>query len=293
MLFINLDLIMELLGYNIHECSKENKLLYYNDISSDSTLEEDIALNSLEKNVVNSFCELEIYKSSLIGNNVAGQIRRNFGLSVEKEKELFTKLLVRDYLVQKENRIDLSLANYLSTEKLFSDVAINDQKERLMGIKLFEDFASIDVKNDKEFAKVILQLEGSYITSMGEIVKKNANLMEIAINNDTTKDVVSFSNPNSKLKTDSELAILFFQKMKENQGKEFSADKIYKTIFKQEEGNYVNTIFKNNEQSLWIQDPKFLPKLAKIDSEFVDFISDGKIAPLDSNLNHKTMIKNK
>ena len=84
MLFINLDLITELLGYNIHKCSKENKLLYYNEITNTS-LEEDILFNKREKNIINNFCELEIYRSSLIGNNIAENIRSNFNLSVESK----------------------------------------------------------------------------------------------------------------------------------------------------------------------------------------------------------------
>lgn len=289
MLFVNLDLIIELLGYNIHECSKDNKLLYYDDISN-TTLKEDITFDSREKQIINSFCELEIYKSSLIGNNVAGKIRSNFGLSVEREKELFTKLFVRDYLVKKENRTDLSLENYLSSNQLFANVRINEIKDKLTGIKLFEDFASIDLKNDKEFAKVILQLDGSYITAMGERVRNSTSAMEVAIKNDETKEVISFASSNTKLSDNAEFAILYFKKMQQNQGKEFSPEKVYEDVFKQENGKYPKTIFKNDEQSSWMKDSIFLPGLAKISNQFVNLIANGDISPL-SDSDNKKMVK--
>lgn len=290
MLFINLDLITELMAYSIHKCNKENKLLYYDDITN-ASLKEDISFNKRERNIINNFCELEMYRSSLIGNTIAEEIRMHYSFSFEKEKEFFTKLFVRYYLAKTENRTDPLLEHYLSEEKLFADVAINEKKEKLTGIQLFIDFASPELKNDKEFAKVILQLDGSYITAMGERVRNSASLMEIAINNDETSDVLSFVNSDSKLLSDSEFVIHYLKQMKENQGRSFSVERVYENIFKQEEGKYSTTVFKNNEQSLWMQDRQFLPRLAKIDSKFVDLISEGKIAPLSSDLKNKQIIK--
>lgn len=290
MLFINLDLITELMGYNIHKCSKENKLLYYNDITNTS-LEEDILFSNREQKVINSFCELEIYRKSLIGNNIAENIRSNFNLSFEREKELFTKLFVRDYLVQKENKKDLLLSSYLANKELFSSVALEERKEELTAIKLFEDFASPELKNDKEFARVILELDGSYIISMESNVRNSAKIMEIAMNNDDTRDVESFINSNSKLLKNSDFAIQYFKKVKANQKEKFSADQVYEEVFKQEDGKYVTTIFENNEQSSWMEDSNFLPRLAKIDSKFVEMISEGKIAPLSRDFKNRQIVK--
>lgn len=290
MLFINLDLITELMGYNMHKCSKENKLLYYNEIANTS-LEEDILFGNKEEKVINSFCELEIYGQSLIGNNVAKNIRSNYYFSLENEKELFTKLFVRDYLAKKENRMDLILSNYLTNKELFSSVVLEEKKDELTAIKLFEDFASPELKNDKEFAKVILELDGSYIVSMGQNVRNSASIMEIAMNNDDTRNVESFTKSNSKLLKDSDFALLYFKEMKNNQGKDFSIDEVYETVFKQEDGKYVTTIFENEEQSIWIEDPSFLTRLAKIDYRFLELICEGKIAPLSSDSENKQIIK--
>lgn len=290
MLFINLDLITELLGYNIHKCSKENKLLYYNEITNTS-LEEDILFNKREKNIINNFCELEIYRSSLIGNNIAENIRSNFNLSVESEKELFTKLFVRDYLSKTDNRTSLLLENYLVEEGLFAHVAINGMKEELTSIKLFTDFASPELKNDKEFAKVILELDGSFIISMGQNVRNSASIMEIAMNNDSTSNVESFTKSNSKLLRNVDFALLYLKQMKKNQGESFSVEQVYEEVFKQEDGKYVTTIFENNEQSSWMEDPSFLPRLTKIDSKFVEMICEGKIAPLSMDLKNRQIVK--
>lgn len=278
MLFINVDLITELLGYRIHKCNKENKLMYYDEIINTS-LEEDILFNKIEQKVINCFCELEIYRSSLIGKNIANNIRSSFNISMEMEKELFTKLFVRDYLAKQEKRSDLLLINYLSSNKLFSNVTIEEIKDSLSAIKLFKDFASPELKNDKNFCKVILELDGSYITSMGESVRNSASIMKTAISNDETYDVISFANSNSRLQNNSDLAILYLKKLKENRGRNFSAERVYKTIFQQNEGKYPTKIFKNNEQSSWLDDSRFLPQLAKIDSKFTDYIASGLISP--------------
>lgn len=289
MLFINLDLITELIGYSIHDCNKENKLLYYDQISN-TTLEEDITFTAKENAILSDFCELEIYKASILGKNAKENIRSIYHFSIEEEKEFFTKLFVRDYLSEKENRKELLLVDYLSETKLFSTVALDEAENRLSALQLFKDFASPELKNDKDFAKVILQLDGTYILAMGDIVKDSPTIMEVAIKNDKTPTIESFINSNSKLLTNSDLAIAYFKKLKENNN--MLTDSIYENIFKQENGEYPKTVFKHNEQSSWMEDSNFLPRLAKISNGFTDLISSGEIGPLSSKDKAKQYIKN-
>ena len=285
MLFINLDLIIELLGFNIHKYRKENKLKYY-DLIANTNLEDDITFNSFEIEILNKLCELEITNNFLIDDNSC-----DFGIdlsrSYEMERELFTKLFVREYLNQKEQRTDLLLANTLDLKNNISKEVLENN---LTGIKLFKDFASVSLKNSKEFSKVILELDGSYIVYMGDCIRNCSNLMEIAINNDRTKEVVSFSKSNSTLLHDPLFAILYLKKMKENQEQEFSVKKIYEEIFIQENGEYTKKIFKNCEQSSWINDYRFLPKLAKISPNFEKLIENGDIG-LISEVNSVQKIK--
>lgn len=289
MLFINLDLITELIGYSIHDCNKENKLLYYDQISN-TTLEEDITFTAKENAILSDFCELEIYKASILGKNAKENIRSIYHFSIEEEKEFFTKLFVRDYLSEKENRKELLLVDYLSETKLFSTVALEEAENRLSALQLFKDFASPELKNDKDFAKVILQLDGTYILAMGEIIKNSPTIMEVAIKNDKTPTIESFINSNSKLLINSDLAIAYFKKLKENNN--MLTDSIYENIFKQENGEYPKTVFKHNEQSSWMEDLNFLSRLAKISNGFRDLISSGDIGPLNSQDKAKQYSKN-
>mgnify|MGYP003290140671 CR=1 FL=1 len=289
MLFINLEIIMELIGYNIWTDCDENRLVYYNDVSA-TTLDDDIKFNTRESYIVNEFAEVEVYKSNYKKEKIAESIREHYHLSKEEERELFTKLFVREYLCKKEKNVNLSLTNYLSQNKMFSSAALFNSLDKLNASTFFEDFASDELKNDRNFAKAILQLDGSYILCMGQKIKNSEEMMRLAISNDETPDVISFSKSNSMLLSDSKVALAYFSKLEKNQGSKFSADTVYEKIFKQENGAYPKTVFKDDEQSAWMRDPFFLPRLCQFNVKYQNLIENGDISPL-GNKDSKVMVK--
>lgn len=274
MLFVNIDLILELIDYNDSKIRNENKLKYY-DLICDTTLEEDIKFSDSkhEEDVLKYLYMLEHTNKPIIGDNIGDMLREKLGLYYEREKHFFTKLFVREYLIEKEDRKDLIVDDEIDT------------------FTLFKDFASDELKNDKQFAEVILQLDGRYIQAMSENIQNNKKLMGLAIKNDLSSDVESFSNCSGKIKRNPTMAILYFKRLKENKQKDFSVDEIYEKIFKQENYKYNDSIFKDNEQSSWIEGIDFLSSLAKVDDKFIDYISSGKISQLADSNNRKVMKK--
>ena len=243
MLFVNLDLILELISANLLRDGSECRLKYYN-LICDSTLEEDIKLTEREKEYINNLVSSE----------------GNYNIYFEREKEIFTKLLVSDYLRKNGySNIDGDIDS----------------------VELFDKYASSKLKNDKDFANVIIGLDGSYISIMGEKIRNNRDMMTKAISSDSSSDVSSFVNTNSRLKSDSVTAILYFRKLKDKKQDKFSPEDIYDKVFKKIDGKFVDYYFKENEQSSWLDDPNFLKELIKIDSDFVDYIVDFRISKLN------------
>lgn len=243
MLFVNLDLILELLNTNCLKKCSENKLKYY-DLICESCLHDDLKITSRERKIIESF----------IKNNPVDIA------SSEQEKTLFTKLIVSDYLL----RIGC-----------FSEVDLDYNQDL---VKLFDKYASSELKNDKEFATVILELDGRYIRYMGEKIRNNRTLMVIAIANDSTESIESFTKTDTQLKHDSEIALEFFQKMKSNQESNFSVEEVYNNIFKKDDNAFSTVIFKEDEQSSWLSNPEFLPSLVRIDRRFNNYVVDGRIS---------------
>ena len=248
MLYVNIDLIFELLNADILDTNSENKLKDY-DLVCESSLEEDIKLTSKEKAIIEIF-------------NDERNAEINF---IEKEKLLFTKLFVGNYLLRN------GFVKHLEDAKIYKK------------LELFSSFASAELKNDKSFAKTILQLDGTYIKYMGDKIRNNRAMMTIAIENDTTNDVESFTLVDSNLKADPEMTLGYFKRMKLNQKESYSVDRIYEDIFIKENDQFTTKIFSNNEQANWLSNPYFLKELVKIDSNFIDYVIDGKISKLDSD----------
>lgn len=271
MLFVNLDLILELFKKSEFLNKSLNKLKYYN-VITDTTLEEDITFNQHEQHVLDCYMDLEFNSKSLVGKNISDNIRSKLNIFLEEEKDLFTKLFVRDYLINQTNNKDLELANSLDA------------------VTLFKDFASMSLKNDKEFAKVIIELDGSYIKVMGESIRNNKQIMNDAINNDFTYRVDSFITSYSDLYKDSDTFINYLKRLKFNQKDDFSPNKVYEDIFLKKDNKYVTNVFKNNEQEHFLDDPLFLESLVKIDSRFSDFIIDGRISKISED-NPKIIVK--
>ena len=107
--------------------------------------------------------------------------------------------------------------------------------------------------------------------------------MSIAIINDSTDDIESFTKTNTRLKRDSEMALEYFKKMKSNQDDKFSVEEVYSSIFKKDENGFPTTIFKNDEQSSWLDNSEFLPSLVRIDRRFNDYVVDGRISRKNSD----------
>lgn len=83
MLFINLDLILELLNYKMQDNKKnnKNKLKYY-DLIANTKLEDDIKLTTKEEAIVNYFCNLEINNKSFIGKAANEKLKESLNFSL-------------------------------------------------------------------------------------------------------------------------------------------------------------------------------------------------------------------
>lgn len=260
MLYVNVDLILELLNANILPNESNNRLSYYN-LICESDLIEDIKFTKKEKDIITSF-----------GNG----IKENESIHIEKEKELFTKIFVGNYLLKNKY------------------IEIEDDEDLYMKPELFSLFATNSLKTDKSFAKTILQLDGTYIKYMGNKIKNNRAMMNFAIENDETKDVESFVFSDSDLKFDSEIALNYFKRLKINKKDNYSTEETYENIFKKadEDQIFSREIFSKGEQLSWLNNPIFLKQLIKIDDGFIDYVSDGRISKVtDGNKDYKVLTK--
>lgn len=275
LLFFNLEIVLELMGSSEKDLGNNSKLKYY-DVIAETKLEEDLAYSKefREEEIVNYLCNLEICNKSLIGRNINGELRKGLRLLEERERDFFTKLFVRDYLQELGIMQDTTLVSQVGVMTLFSD------------------FASEELKNSSLFAGVILRLNGKYIGAMGKRVQDSELLMKLALENDSSKDVDCFSKSTSKLRYSPDYAALYFQKMKANQKDFFSPEQVYRDIFEQVDGEYSKKIFRENEQNSWMDDEQFLPSLAKVHKDFVEYISSGKISKIsDCADTHKKAVK--
>lgn len=271
-LYNNLKLNLEAVDFKNTNNVVKNKLEFYHLLMT-TELDDDIKYSDTkEEALVNQFCNLEATYRSRIGKEANEILKTSLGINnLDDEKNLFAKIFIRDYLASTNNDENLAL------------------KDNLNAGVLFYDFASEELQNNKDFAKTILSLDGRYMPYMSEEVRNNSSLMSIAINNDTTEEVESFTRCDSNLLRDSKMAGLYLEKSKKNKGYKFNATNVYETIFKKDENElYTTKVFENQVQADWLQDEEFLVDVAKLDNGFIKYIVEGKIS---LNLNNTTTSK--
>lgn len=246
---------------------KEDKLKFYEAVAN-KKLDDDLKFIGIEESLVNYFETLELGNRSNISKKHTKEIKSSLGLkTIYEERTLFTKLFMRDY-----------------QSKINSLYAL---KEHVDICDLFRDFSSDELKEDLDFAKTIITLDGKYLSGMSAIVKNNKEIVSNAIDNDTSKDITSFVSAGNIPKKDSNLAIKYFKKIKEN-NKYISPVDTYNNIFKKDENNnFPTNIFKNNEQASWLEDNNLIVTLASLDYGFVKYITEGKISIEEANSNKK------
>lgn len=243
---------------------KDNKLAYYQAMT-ERRLEDDLEYKNHEEGLVSYLSNLEAVSNSGYDKRNINQIKKSLGIdNVYDERDFFTKLFMRDY----ESRYNESCC-------FRKGIDIRN---------IFFHFASDELKNDLEFSKTIVTLEGKYLSGMSEETKSNKEIVTIAIENDTSKEIDSFISSCGEALKDSKIAISYFQKKKEN-NTFLSAYDVYESIFKKDKnGNFPSTIFGDNVQNKWLEDNVFLAELGKLNRDFIQYIIDGKISISSSNL---------
>lgn len=256
------DSIYESLKKVLSVESEDNKLKQYQEITS-RTLESDLKYKNNEESLVSSLSTLVSFTSSGFDKKKIVEFKKNLGITnIYEEREFFTKLFMRDYV--SKNNESYSFRNGIDIRNIFCY------------------FASSELKNDLDFAKTIVTLDGKYLKGMSEEVRSNKEIVYIAVKNDTSQDIDSFINACGDALEDSVIALSYFQKKKENNSY-LKVNEIYKNIFKKDENdNFPNTIFKNNVQNKWL-DNNFLAGLAKLHIDFIKYIIEGKISISNSD----------
>lgn len=261
---------------NILQSNPKSEKLSDFEIISGKSLEEELILSTLEKKIVGYLLiieQLNTYKNDLdtIKINCGMKIINDLGVSnFISEKLFFTKLFMRDYQSKYDNQY-----------------AINSHLKVSM---LYKHFASDNLKNDIDFNKTIINLDGKNISGMNKKIRSNIPLMRFAIENDTSTNVKSFLSAQGKAISDPKLALLYFKKLKQNSDN-FYAKKIYTDIFeKNADGDFPSTLFKGNVQNEWLKDNKFLAGIAKLNCNFIPYITSGKIS-LTSDYNQNVKRK--
>ncbi len=246
---------------------KEDKLKFYEAVAN-KKLDDDLKFIGIEEGLVNYFETLELGNRSNISKKHTKEIKSSLGLkTIYEERTLFTKLFMRDY-----------------QSKINSLYAL---KEHVDICDLFRDFSSDELKEDLDFAKTIISLDGKYLSGMSDVIKNNKEIVSKAIDSDTSKDITSFVSAGIIPKKDSNIAIKYFKKIKEN-NKYISPVDTYNNIFKKDENNnFPTNIFKNNEQASWLEDNNLIVTLASLDYGFVKYITEGKISIEEANSNKK------
>lgn len=233
-------------------------------------LEESLKYENMEEGLINYMTSIELANISNIDKESAKAIKTSLGIkTIDEEKQFFLKIFMRDY----ESR-------YLEEYKLKKDINVS---------KIFKDFASPILKENKEFIKMILTLDGKYAEYMSQSIKEDKELIKLAITTDSTKEIISFINSSDNTRKDSKLAIEYFKRIKENNNF-ISASKTYETIFKKDNNDeFPKEKFSNDEQIEWLKDNMFLANLAILNRDFVKYITEGKIS-LTSNQEIKKKI---
>lgn len=241
------------------ELGNKNKLDSYEQINGTSLFKDIKYLGSLEEFWVGSFCQKEI--DYIEGKNPRKKVTTNITFS--KERNIFTKIFIRDYLKNTGKRYDLCLPNNLSAAVLF------------------RDFASGELKADKEFVSTIIKLDGRYLPYMDNQYHEDYSIFKTALITDTSMYMESFLKCNTKLRRNPSFALLFFKGLINNNNN-LSADTICriflaKGLLEKDEIEYNSVPFINKDNSPnvfvkingkieWIGD-NYLEKLADVFTE--------------------------
>lgn len=182
---------------------KENFIDLFERITGDELVDSIQYSGSLEKFFVDEFCK---YEKESIEKKIPIK-KGNSNIPLNKEKNIFAKLFIRDYIKNVGLRYDLCIPYNLSATVLF------------------RDFASEELKSDREFVETILKLDGRFLSYMNSEFKNDPNLFEIALQTDTSKYMESFLKTKSELRKNPNLALLFFKGLVTNNNT-LSADTI-------------------------------------------------------------------
>lgn len=253
-------------------CPNTNKLSYYQ-IMSPTKLEDDLKLESYEDALlVNYLLQVGSINRSGFNKNSIQRLKQQLGIKTfYDERELFTKVFMRDY--ESKNKPEYRLRDD-------ADVC-----------ELFRTLASDELKNNLDFARTIISLDSKYLRAMGEVARSSFEIVNKAMDFDTSKDVETFLCATDTALENSDLAIKYLKKKRENNGY-LNISEVYETVFKKDsDGNFVDCLFKNNVQAIWLSDSDFLAKLMKVDSDFVGYITEGKIALTTPSDKPKQMVK--
>lgn len=253
-------------------CPNNNKLSYYQ-IMSPTKLEDDLKLGSCEEALlVNYTLQVgSINRSGISKSNIQG-LKQQLGIkTIYDERELFTKVFMRDY--ESKNNPAYCLRD---------NVDVCD---------LFQALASDELKDDLDFADTIVSLDSKYLKAMGEVARSSFEIVSKAMDFDTSKDVETFLHATGDALRNTGLVIKYLKKKRENNGY-LNISEVYETVFKRDsDGNFVDSLFKNNVQATWLSDNNFLALLMQTDSGFVNYITEGKISLGTPSDKPKQMVK--
>ncbi len=253
-------------------CPNTNKLSYYQ-IMSSTKLEDDLKLESHEDAlIVNYMLQVgSISRSGFSKSNIQS-LKQQLGIKTfYDERELFTKVFMRDY--ESESKLEY---------KLRDDADVCD---------LFRTLASDELKDDLDFAHTIVSLDSKYLKAMGEFARSSFDLVNKAMDSDTSENVETFLVATKDAQKNTGLVIKYLKKKRENNGY-LNISEVYETIFKKDEdGNFVDGLFKNNVQAAWLSDNNFLAMLMQVDGGFVNYITEGKISLVPPSDKPKQIVK--
>lgn len=261
--------MFNLIDFSATHLEGKSKLEFYSIMFQNSDLERDLKFsNSKQEALINQFCNMGIKARLSLAESAIAEFRNALGITYDDEKEMFTKIFIRDYLKNTEERNDLGL------------------KDGYSAGEIFKNFASEKLRKDKEFVTIILKLDGRNLPFMNIEFQNDVELLELSIKSDTSKDVDSFTKMDTPLKHNPYLAVEFIKKYKYN--KNASGIKIYNELFKKDEnGNYPREIFKDNEQLSWISNTNFVKEILNIVPEFTTHILEGGLQVSNNALQKK------
>lgn len=271
----------------------KHKLELYDSITNSSLMMDIKFTGEKESSLVYKYCEkeLEYMISEDKDKSIIEEFKQTVKHSLIKEKSIFTKLFVRDYLTNVAKIPGLGLKNTLTA-----------------GI-LFRDFASEKLKKDKDFALNMLKLDGRVLPYMDASFKNNAEIINLALETDTSPLMESFLKCNSNFRKNPHFALKFFEGLRRN-NKNMSVDTICKTFLarsilktdcrKEIVGNvepnvyvkvngkiewigedYLNRyyqafskMFSKDEVHNWIRNRDFLIGISKLDQRYTDHVTE-------------------